>query len=63
MKLEDLHFWEKYWVFVVSIFSGIIIGFVLNDKDVSSCYPILVILWLGLPIFHLKFKRGTKSIQ
>ena len=57
MKLEDLHFWETYWVFVVSLVSGIMVGFGLNGKEISVFFPILIPLWFGLVAFHWFFTK------
>lgn len=53
----DLHFWEKYWIFVASLFSGSLIGFGLSGNEVKHFVPFVVILWSGLLVFHFIFRK------
>jgi len=61
MQVKDLHFWEKYWVFAASLFSGVIIGFGLGGQEVRGFYPFITALWLGLLGFHWFFKKKVST--
>lgn len=57
---KDFHFWEKYWIGISSVFSGMVIGFGLSGQDISPTYPIIIILWVGLFIFDTVFNENQK---
>lgn len=61
MKPENFQFLEKYWIFLNSIFTGMVIGFGLSGYDITSIHPIIITIWIGLFVFDYIFGRRLKS--